>query len=215
MTKHEQLQRIYDTGVIAVIRAGSPEEALKIANAVREGGVDLIEITFTVPGAIRVLESLAAAYPGGEVLLGAGTVLDAETARVALLAGAEFVVGPSLNPGVIRLCNRYRKIAMPGCMTVSEMASALELGADLIKLFPGSAFGPSFIKAVKGPLPQADIVPTGGVSLENVDQWIANGCYAVGAGGELTRGAASGDFKMVTATARQFVEKVKLARGGG
>ncbi len=207
-----QLQRIIDTGAIAVIRAGSPEEALKIAAAVKEGGIDLIEITLTVPGALNVIAELSRVYPGGEIMIGAGTVLDAETARAAMLAGAEFFVSPSFNPEMVRLCNRYRKISMPGCITVTEIVTALESGADVIKLFPGSAFGPAIVKALKGPLPQAEFIPTGGVSLENVHEWIGNGCIAVGIGGELTRGAQQGDFRLVTETARQFVRKIKEAR---
>ncbi|HOL16918.1 MAG TPA: bifunctional 2-keto-4-hydroxyglutarate aldolase/2-keto-3-deoxy-6-phosphogluconate aldolase [Bacillota bacterium] len=210
--KLKHMQRIIDTGVIAVIRANSSEEALKIAEAVRSGGIDIIEITFTVPGALDVIKDLKRAYPGEEILLGAGTVLDAEAARLALLAGAEFVVSPVFNPEMVRLCNRYQKISMPGCTSITEMVQAMEAGADVIKLFPGSAFGPSIVKAIKGPLPQVVIIPTGGVSLDNVQEWIKNGCIAVGVGGELTKGAAKGDFAAVQEQARLFVEKVKAAR---
>lgn len=207
-----QLQRIVQTGVIAVIRATTSQQALDIATAVKKGGVDIIEITFTVPGAVRVLEELRMAFSEKDLLLGAGTVLDEETARIAMLAGAEFVVGPTFNPGVVRLCNRYQKISMPGCGSVNEIIKAMEAGADLIKVFPGSAFGPSFIKAIKGPLPQAQLIPTGGVTLDNVDQWIKNGCAAVGVGGELTKGAKENRFDLVTETAVKFVEKVNKAR---
>ena len=200
-----------DTGVIAVIRATFPDEAIKIAEAVKHGGIDVVEITFTVPGAIKVIEGLKEAYKD-DLLLGAGTVLDPETARAAVLAGAEYVVCPNLSTEVIRLCNRYQKICMPGCMTPSEMVAALEAGADVIKLFPGNLLKPDSVKAFKGPLPQAEFIPTGGVSLENVDLWIRNGCLAVGIGSELTYGAREGDFKQVTATAKAFVSKVKQAR---
>ncbi len=212
ISKANQLRHIADTGVIAVVRAASPEEALKVAAAVKAGGVDIIEITLTVPGALQVIQELAGAYPAGELLLGAGTVLDPETARAALLAGAEFIVSPALNLDVVKLCNRYGKICMPGCMTPTEVIAALEAGAPVIKLFPGSAFGPDMIKALKGPLPQAEFIPTGGVNLENVHQWIKNGCLAVGVGGELTKGAKSGDYGQITETARLFAEKVKAAR---
>ncbi len=210
--KWRHLQRMMDTGIVAVLRAESSEQALKIAEAVRSGGIDLIEITLTVPGAIEVIKDLKESYPGGQILIGAGTVLDSETARLAILAGAEFIVSPILNFEMIRLCNRYQKICMPGCMSITEMVEAMEAGADVIKLFPGSAFGPSIIKAIKGPLPQAPILPTGGVSLDNVDQWIKNGCIAVGVGGELTRGGKKGNYAPVEETARQFIEKIKEAR---
>jgi 2-dehydro-3-deoxyphosphogluconate aldolase/(4S)-4-hydroxy-2-oxoglutarate aldolase len=210
--KFEHMQRIVKTGVIAVVRAESADEAIKIADAVRKGGIDLIEITFTVPGAIDVMKELAKNFSSDELLLGAGTVLDPETARAALLAGAEYIVSPYFNPEIVKLCNRYQKICMPGCMTVTEIVQAMEAGADIVKFFPGSAFGPSIVKAIKGPLPQAQIIPTGGVSLDNVQEWIKNGCLAVGVGGELTKGAKKGDFDLVTETAKRFVQKVKEAR---
>lgn len=210
--KIAQLQRIGQTGVIAVIRAETSQQALDIATAVKKGGVDIIEITFTVPGAVHVMEELKKAFSEDDLLLGAGTVLDEETARIAMLAGAEFIVGPSFNPGVVRLCNRYQKISMPGCGSVNEIIEAMEAGADVIKVFPGSIFGPSFIKAIKGPLPQAQLIPTGGVTLENVDQWIKNGCLAVGVGGELTKGAKENRLDLVTEAAANFVEKVRIAR---
>lgn len=215
LEKVGQLNRIYHTGIVAVIRAQTPKQALAVAEAVKQGGVDIIEITFTVPGALEVIKALHKAYRGGEILLGAGTVLDTETARLAILEGADFVVGPSFNPEVAKLCNRYQKIYIPGCMTVTEIVAALEAGADVIKFFPGNAFGPSIIKALKGPLPQAEFIPTGGVSLDNVGEWIKNGCLAVGVGGELTRGAATGDFALVTETGKRFVELIKAAREAG
>ncbi len=210
--KFEQMLRIGKTGIIAVIRAEAPEEALSIAEAVKKGGIDVIEITFTVPGAARVMEELHQAYPDEEILLGAGTVLDAETARLAMLAGAQYVVSPHLSHDIARLCNRYQKIYMPGCMTVTEMVWAMEEGVELIKLFPGNTFGPGYIKDLKGPLPQVQIVPTGGVSLDNVDQWMQKGAFAVGVGGQLTGGAKLGDFEQVTETARKFVKKIQDAR---
>lgn len=212
MTKEECLARIYATGIIAVVRAKSMEQAWKIAEAVRIGGVDVIEITLTVPGAVDVIRDLAKTYSGGEIVIGAGTVLDSETARYSLLAGAEFIVGPAFNREVVSLCNRYRKLCMPGAMSVNEILTVMESGADVVKLFPGNILGPEYVKAVAGPLPEARLIPTGGVNLDNVDQWIKNGCFAVGVGSDLTAGAAKGDFALVTATARQFVEKVKLAR---
>ncbi|TYP53250.1 bifunctional 2-keto-4-hydroxyglutarate aldolase/2-keto-3-deoxy-6-phosphogluconate aldolase [Thermosediminibacter litoriperuensis] len=212
MDRFEVVRRIIDCGVVAVVRAETPEQALKIAEAVKAGGIDAIEITMTVPGALDVIKELSRAYSNGEIVIGAGTVLDAETARAAMLAGAEFFVSPSFDPDMVRLCNRYRKVTMPGAMSVREIVEVMESGADFVKLFPGSAFGPSFVKAILAPLPQAPLVPTGGVSLENVGEWIKAGCLAVGVGGELTKGAKRGDFAQVEETARKFVEAVRQAR---
>lgn len=210
--KLKNLQRVADRGIIAVIRAENADKAIKIVDAVKKGGIDIIEITFTVPGAADVIKELARVYQNGEILLGAGTVLDSETARAALLAGAEFIVSPSFNPEVVRLCNRYQKICIPGAMTIKDCIDVMESGADIIKLFPGSAFEPEIIKAYKGPLPQADFIPTGGVSLNNVDRWIKAGCLAVGIGGELTSGAKTGNYEMVTDMAKKFVAAIKNAR---
>jgi 2-dehydro-3-deoxyphosphogluconate aldolase/(4S)-4-hydroxy-2-oxoglutarate aldolase len=212
LNKLEVCQRIIEGGVVAVVRATSPKQALDIAKAVKAGGVEAIEITMTVPGAIDVIRELKKAYPGGEILLGAGTVLDAETARAAMLAGAEFFVSPYFDPETVRLCNRYQKVTMPGAMSIKEVVEVMESGADFVKLFPGSAFGPSMVKAILGPLPYAPIVPTGGVSLDNVGEWIKAGCKAVGVGGELTKGAKTGDYDLVESTARKFVEAVRAAR---
>ena len=212
MEKYRYLQRISATGIIAVIRAGGPEEALRIAEAVHRGGVDIIEVTLTVPGALEVIGELARQFQDEEIIVGAGTVLDSETARAALLQGAGFVVSPHLNPAVIRLCNRYRRLCLPGAGSVTEVVQAMEAGADLIKVFPGSVLGPQFIKAVRGPLPQALMIPTGGVSLENVERWIESGAFAVGVGGLLTAGAEEGDYEQVTAAARRFKKRIDEAR---
>jgi 2-dehydro-3-deoxyphosphogluconate aldolase/(4S)-4-hydroxy-2-oxoglutarate aldolase len=166
-----------------------------------------------VPRAHKVIEELAAAYKPSELILGAGTVLDPETARIAILSGASYVVAPSLNPETVRLCNRYQVPVMPGAMTIRDVLEAMELGADVVKLFPGEAFGPAIIKAIRGPLPQAPLMPTGGVDLSNVAEWIKAGAVAVGAGGSLTGGAKSGDFDSITTTARAFIEKIREARG--
>lgn len=207
MRKYEVLQRIEEVGVVAVVRAENSEQAKKIALACMDGGIDSIEITFTVPGAHKVIEALTEEF-GDKLLVGAGTVLDSETARLAILAGAKYVVSPGFDLETAKLCNRYQIPYMPGCMTITEMITAMEAGADVIKVFPGSAFGPSFIKAVKGPLPQAVLMPTGGVSIDNVDQWIKNGCIAVGVGGNLTKGSSED----MTKAAKEFVAKVKEAR---
>lgn len=212
MTKEESIARIAQTGIIAVVRAESAQQAIRITEACLLGGVDIIEITMTVPGAVNVIQELANTYKREEILLGAGTVLDSETARTCLLAGADFIVSPAFNSEVVRLAHRYRKLIMPGAMTITEIITALESGADIIKLFPGSVFGPKYVKAVKGPLPQVQIIPTGGVSLDNVGEWIRNGCLAVGVGSELTGQAQKGDYEFVTSVARQFIEKIKAAR---
>lgn len=213
MEKEKVLTRLTDTGVVGVVRASSGDEAKRISEACLEGGVDAIELTFTVPGAHKVIEELANYYKNGEMLLGAGTVLDPETARIAILSGAQYVVSPYFDPETIKLCNRYRVPGMPGCTTIKEVVNAMEAGADIIKVFPGELFGPKVIKSIKGPLPHAKVMPTGGVDITNVDQWIKAGAAAVGVGGALTAGAKTGDFKAVTEMARQLVAKVKQARG--
>lgn len=207
------LQKIMDSGVVAVVRAESSEQAVKIADACLKGGIAAIEITFTVPGAADVIKDLAANYKNGELIIGAGTVLDPETARVAILAGAQYIVSPSFNLETVQLCNRYQVPIMAGCMTIKEIVEAMEAGTDIIKLFPGEALGVSFVKALKGPLPQAPVMPTGGVSLDNVQDWIKAGCVAVGVGGNLTAGAKKGDYESITEIGKQFIEKVRQARG--
>jgi 2-dehydro-3-deoxyphosphogluconate aldolase / (4S)-4-hydroxy-2-oxoglutarate aldolase len=212
IAKTEVLTRIVSSGLVAVIRADNPEQASGIAEACGLGDVAALEITFTVPGASGVISHLAKnASP--KILLGAGTVLDPETARIAILAGAQFVVSPSLNPETARLCNRYQVPYMPGAATIREVVEAMECGADIVKVFPGEILGPAFVKAVKGPLPQAQLMPTGGVSLENISDWIKAGSVAVGVGGNLTAGAKSGDFASITRIAKQFVERIRQARG--
>ncbi|AOQ22834.1 KHG/KDPG aldolase [Moorella thermoacetica] len=213
MQKLKVMQRIIDCGIVAVVRAENPEQALKIAGAVKAGGVEAIEITLTVPGALDVIRELATTYREGEILIGAGTVLDATTARMAILAGAEFLVSPCLDVEMVKTCNRYQKVCMAGAMSIREIVEVMEAGSDFVKFFPGSAFGPEMVKAIKGPLPQAPIIPTGGVSLENVAQWIKAGCEAVGVGGELIKGAKTGDYELVKETARKFVSAIRAARG--
>lgn len=212
LKKLQTLQRIVEVGVVAVVRAESTEVAEKIARACLAGGIPAIEITFTVPRADRVIAALRDQFSPAELILGAGTVLDSETARIAILAGAEFIVSPHFDLNTAKLCHRYQVPYMAGCLTPTEVVTALEAGTDIIKIFPGNLFGPKIVKALKGPLPQVPFMPTGGVSLDNVQEWIASGCVAVGVGSELTAGAKSGNFDLVTETARQFVAKVKEAR---
>ena len=176
--KYKTLQKIYEVGIVAVVRAETPQKAIAIAEATMEGGIPLIEIAFTVPGAHKVIAALREKLLASELTIGAGTVMDSETARIAILEGAEYIVGPGFNLETAKLCNRYKIPYMPGCITITEMIGALEAGVDVIKLFPGSAVGPDYVKAIKGPLPQAEFMPTGGVNLDNVAQWIRNGCIA-------------------------------------
>lgn len=212
MMKSDIVKRIIDVGVVAVIRAETKEEAINISKACIEGGLPAVEVTFTVPYADEVIKALAKSFKSEELIIGAGTVLDQETARIAILAGATYIVSPGFNLETEKLCNRYQIPYMPGCLTITEMITAMEAGVDIIKLFPGSAFGPSYVKAIKGPLPQANIMPTGGVSLDNIKTWIENGVVAVGVGSELTGPAKKGDYEGVKSLANAFVKEVKLAR---
>lgn len=210
--KEHIITKLTETGLVAVVRAENAEEAIRISDACMEGGCNAIELTFTVPGAHKVIEALADKYSNGEMILGAGTVLDAETARIAILAGANYIVSPAFSEDSAKLCNRYRIPYIPGCMTISEVVTAMEAGADIIKIFPADLFGPKIIKDIKGPLPQAKLMPTGGVDVSNVDQWIKAGAAAVGAGSSLTAGAKTGDYKKISETAEKFIEKIKMAR---
>lgn len=213
--KIEILNRALESGVVAVVRAESAEQAIKVIDAAREGGILALEVTMTVPGAIDVIKEICKKYAGGEEIIGAGTVLDAETARTAILAGAQFIVGPTLNPEMIRMCNRYQVNCVPGAMSVTEILQALELGASIVKIFPGSLLKPSFIKAVHGPLPGAPLMPTGGVNVENAGEWIRAGAVAIGVGGDLTKeGLAKGDYSLITKKAEAYVKAVREARSG-
>ena len=208
MYRHEIVQRIAEAGLVPVIRADSPDQAGKLVEAVVAGGVRTVEITMTVPDA---LACLSATVEKG-VLAGAGTVLDAETARLCILHGAEYLITPGLVPEVIRMGHRYGKPVLAGAQTVTEVTRALEEGADIIKLFPGSHLGPAFLKALRGPLPQAPCMPTGGVSLNNIGAWLEAGAVAVGVGGELTGPARQGDWAAVTEMARAMMAAVHEAR---
>lgn len=205
LKKSKVVQRITELGIVAVVRGNTVAEGIRISKACAKGGIPAIEVTYTVPGATEVIKALKEEK---NMIVGAGTVLDATTARIAILAGAEFIVSPAFDEETAKLCNLYQVPYMPGCMTITEMTKAMEYGSEIIKLFPGSAFGPSFVKAVKAPLPQVNIMPTGGVSLENMEEWFANGVVAVGAGGKL----ASGTDEEIIATTQSFVEKIKEIR---
>jgi 2-dehydro-3-deoxyphosphogluconate aldolase/(4S)-4-hydroxy-2-oxoglutarate aldolase len=212
MEKREVLDRIITCGVVAVVRADNEDMAMRTAEACANAGIAALEITYTVPGATEVIQKLSRTYNGGGILVGAGTVLDSETARTAILAGANYIVSPCLDIPAIQLCNQYQIASMPGAMTVLEVVSCMKAGADIVKIFPGELFGPAIIKAFKGPLPQARMMPTGGVTLDNAGEWIKAGAIAVGVGGSLTAGAKTGDYASVTELGKRFVEKVQEAR---
>ncbi|HBQ64382.1 MAG TPA: bifunctional 2-keto-4-hydroxyglutarate aldolase/2-keto-3-deoxy-6-phosphogluconate aldolase [Clostridiales bacterium] len=212
MNRQEVVGRIKKSGLVAVVRADSEHKAVAIAEQCAEAGVAAIEITFTVPGAHRIIEKLAGHF-GSTILVGAGTVLDAETARIAILSGARYVVSPCLVPDVVRCCSRYQVAVMPGAMTIRETLECMEAGADMVKVFPGELFGPAVIKAIKGPLPQAPLMPTGGVSLDNVAQWIKAGAEAVGVGGALTASVAEKGMESIRETAEKFIAEIQKARG--
>lgn len=214
MKRVEILNRVQEAGVIAVVRGDSKEEALQASHAVIKGGMTGIELTFTVPHADEVIAELSESYRDNDkVLVGAGTVLDAITARMAIIAGAQFIVSPCFDQETAEICNLYQIPYLPGCMTITEMKTALKSGVDIVKLFPGSAFGSSIVKAVKGPLPYLNIMPTGGVSLDNMADWFRAGVVAVGVGGNLLAPAATGDFDKVTEVAKQYVAKFNEIKG--
>lgn len=212
MKRIETIQRIIEAGVVAVIRAESKEQGIKVIDAVKKGGIKALEITMTVPGAIDIIKEISDIYKDEDVIIGAGTVLDPETARACVLAGARYIVSPCLNIETIKLCNRYRIPIMPGIMTVKEAVEALEYGAEILKVFPANAYGPSIISSFKGPIPQGNFMPTGGVNLDNIKDWIKAGAIAVGTGSDLTKGAKTGNYELVTETAAKFIEEVRKAR---
>jgi len=213
MSRHEDLQRVLKSGIVAIIRATSGEQLVQVAEALCDGGVDVIEVTFTVPGVLDVISAVSKKL-GKKILLGAGTVLDPESARAALLAGAEFLVSPTVNLDVIRMCHRYDKVMMTGAYTPTEILTAWEAGADVVKVFPAEIGGPPYLKAIKGPLPQVRLMPTGGVNLQTLPQFIAAGACAVGLGSQLVEKEAleRGDFGRIQDLARQYVELLAKVR---
>jgi 2-dehydro-3-deoxyphosphogluconate aldolase/(4S)-4-hydroxy-2-oxoglutarate aldolase len=211
----EALAKILEEGVVPVIRVSSAVEALEVARAIHEGGISVIEVTMTVPGAMDVIKEVSQKFRK-EVLLGAGTVLDPETARAALLNGARFLVTPTLNLEVIKMSNRYSAVIIPGALTPTEILAAWEAGADLVKVFPiAQVGGPSYIRAIQGPLPQIPLVPTGGVNLQNAGEFIKAGAAAIAAGGELVdrKAVAEKKYSVVVENAQKFLAEVKKARG--
>jgi 2-dehydro-3-deoxyphosphogluconate aldolase / (4S)-4-hydroxy-2-oxoglutarate aldolase len=214
MNKAEVIKQIKDTGLIPVVRATSADEAMSAIDAIREGGVSVLEITMTVPGAVGVIEQLTKKY-GSDVLVGAGTVLDAETARACMLSGAQFIVSPALNMETIECCRRYGVAVMPGALTPTEVVQAWTAGADLVKVFPAGALGgASYLKALKAPLPHIELVPTGGVSLKTAADFIKAGASALGVGADLVdlKAIRDGQASVITERAKQFVQIVREAR---
>ncbi len=214
MEKSKIMNSLMSEGLIPVIRVAGASEAMAVANAIKAGGVSLIEITMSVRGAIGVIEELSNQYKD-EIIMGAGTVLDPETARAALLAGAQFIVSPTINLDVIQLCHRYSAVVIPGALTPTEILTAWEAGADMVKVFPaGQLGGPSYLKALRGPLPQILLVPTGGVNLKNAGDFIQAGATAIGVGAELVdkKALKEGNFSVITENTRAYLKAIRDAR---
>lgn len=214
MKKMKVLKALQDCGVVAVVRGNTKETGVNIAKACIKGNVKAIEVTYTNKFANEIIRELSEEFKAqDDVVIGAGTVLDPETARLAILQGAEYIVSPSFNLETATLCNRYKVAYIPGVMTINEIVSAHESGVDVIKLFPGSAFGPSYIKAIKGPLPYANVMVTGGVNIDNLDTWINAGADLVGIGGELNTIGEEGKFDEITSICKKYIEKINKVRG--
>src|SRR5947199_10391437 len=214
MSKETQLRQVLDSGIVAVVRSPDSQQLVEAARALADGGVTVVEITMTVPDALDVVRQVRRSL-GDRVLLGAGTILDPETARAALLAGAEYLVAPTLNLDVIRLCQRYDKLVMPEAFTPTEVLAAWEAGADIVKVFPADVVGPAFFKAMRGPLPQIRLMPTGGVDLNTAGDFLQAGACWLGVGGQLIepKAVAERDFDRIRDLARQYVNIVKQTRG--
>ncbi len=215
MSKESQLRQVLDSGIVAVVRSPDSQQLVETVRALADGGVNVVEITMTVPDALDVVRQVRKAL-GDRILLGAGTILDSETARAALLAGAEFLVAPTLNLDVIRLCQRYDKLVMPGAFTPTEILTAWEAGADIVKVFPADVVGPAFFKAVRAPLPQVKLMPTGGVDLNTAAKFLEAGACCLGVGGQLVepKAIAERNFERIRDLARQYVAVVRKFREG-
>ena len=213
MTKFEQMEKIENSGIVAIIRNDTNHDLIQVVDAIHSGGIDVVEITMTTPGALDTVGSVTKRY-GSNLLIGVGSVLDTETARMAILSGAEFIVSPITKPDVIELCNRYGKVVMPGAFTPTEILRAWELGADYVKVFPADIAGPPYIKAVKAPLPQISIIPTGGIGLNNAAEFVTSGSTALGVGSTLVnkQTIAQRQFKKLTEISQKLVAAVKKAK---
>ncbi len=216
MSIEADLKRVLDLGIVAIIRAPSGEQLVQVSEALLSGGIDVIEVTFTVPGILDILKEVRGKL-GNRILLGAGTVLDTESARAAILAGAEFLVTPTVNADVITLCRRYGKLCMAGAFTPTEILTAWQAGADIVKVFPAEIGGPGYLKAVHGPLPQVRLLPTGGVNLDTLDSFVKAGACAVGLGSALVEkeALANRDMDRIATLAKAYVDAMRKARGRG
>jgi 2-dehydro-3-deoxyphosphogluconate aldolase/(4S)-4-hydroxy-2-oxoglutarate aldolase len=211
--RQDDLARVLNGGIVAIIRAPSSEQLVPVARALYEGGIEVIEVTFTVPNVLEIISEVRRDL-GDRILLGAGTVLDGETARAAFLAGAEFIVSPVVNVDVIKLCKRYSKLVMPGAFTPTEVLTAWEAGADIVKVFPAEVGGPNYLKALHGPLPHIRLLPTGGVNLQTLRDFVKAGACAVGLGTALVDKAAveQGDMDRIRTLAEQYVSLMRAVR---
>ncbi|MBO0458200.1 bifunctional 4-hydroxy-2-oxoglutarate aldolase/2-dehydro-3-deoxy-phosphogluconate aldolase [Enterococcus hulanensis] len=214
MKKINNLRKLEKAGVIAVVRGDSPEEGKKACEALIKGGITGIEVTFTLPKAEQVINELISENENLDIIIGAGTVLDAVTARLAIMAGADFIVSPTFDKETAEICNLYQIPYLPGCMTISEIKEAMKAGVDIVKLFPGSTFGPTIVSAFKAPMPHLNIMPTGGVNLENMKDWFNAGVTTVGVGGNLLKPAENGDYEKTTEMAMLYLKEFKRIKEG-
>jgi 2-dehydro-3-deoxyphosphogluconate aldolase/(4S)-4-hydroxy-2-oxoglutarate aldolase len=211
----EDLQRFVDSGVVAVMRGADADTVIDVADALAAGGITSFEVTADNPNAMELLAEVSGSFSESEAIVGAGTVLDSETAQAAIRSGAEFVVSPTFESDVVTTCNRYGTLVAPGAMTPTEALNAYEAGADIVKVFPAASLGPSHLSSIAGPLPQIPLMPTGGIDVENVADYIEAGAVVVGAGSAIMDDAAiaRGDFEAITETAREFTRVIDEARG--
>ncbi|WP_311173669.1 bifunctional 4-hydroxy-2-oxoglutarate aldolase/2-dehydro-3-deoxy-phosphogluconate aldolase [Halobellus ordinarius] len=211
----EDLQRFVDSGVVAVMRGADADTVIDVADALAAGGITAFEVTADNPDAMELIAEVSASFSESEAIVGAGTVLDSETARAAITNGAEFVVSPTFESDVVTTCNRYGTLVAPGAMTPTEALEAYEAGADLVKVFPAASLGPSHLSSIAGPLPQVPLMPTGGIDADNVADYIEAGAVVVGAGSAIMdeEAIARGDFEAITETAREFTRVIDEARG--
>ncbi|RYL95110.1 bifunctional 4-hydroxy-2-oxoglutarate aldolase/2-dehydro-3-deoxy-phosphogluconate aldolase [Sporolactobacillus sp. THM7-4] len=208
LRKYEVLKKMNQGRIVAVVRGEDADDAVGISQACINGGIGSIEVAFTTPDCLQALQNLKTVKPNA--LIGAGTVLDAETARLSILYGASFVVSPNFSKEISEICNLYSVPYLPGCFTVTEMTEALKAGVDVVKVFPGSVVGSGFIKSIKGPIPNINLMPTGGINLKNITEWLDQGCFAVGVGSVLTKGSSKGDYTQVEKNAEQFVSELSV-----
>lgn len=212
MHKYTVLNQLHKNYLVAVVRGESQEDAVHMIDQIIEGGIKNIEVTFTTPGAEAVIKHLNESY-SEDVVVGAGTVLDSITARIAILNGAKYIVSPDFNREISEVCNLYTIPYLPGCGSVTEITQALKSGVDVVKVFPGDVLGSSFIKAVHGPIPQVALMPSGGVSIDNMDEWLKQGAFAIGIGGGLTKGAENGRDPVILDNTKAFVNRYLEIRG--